>query len=86
MDGNEIIKVKGLSKDALKSISFTTLDSLLNKDSNIKLLQDKWFGSIVEGNLSIKEQIYTLQVTANKRKLIYYNNKLVNTKHISINE
>ena len=79
MDNNQVIKVKGISKDALKSINFNTLDSLLNKDANIKLLQNKWFGSIVDGNISIKNQIYTLKATENKRQLIYFNNKLVNT-------
>ena len=39
-----------------------------------------------KGDITIKNQIYTLKVTANKRQLIYFNNKLVNTKPFNINE
>ena len=52
----------------------------------MELLQDKWFGSNVEGNIQIKEQIYTLKMTGNKRQLFYYNNKVVNTIPYFINE
>ena len=35
--------------------------------------------NISEANINILEQIYTLQVTENKRKLIYKNEKLIGT-------
>jgi hypothetical protein len=38
------------------------------------------------GNISVLEEVYTLQVTENKRKLIYENNKLVGTSAYKINE
>jgi hypothetical protein len=35
--------------------------------------------NITKGNISILNEVYTLKVTNNKRKLIYENNKLVKT-------
>jgi hypothetical protein len=48
------------------------------------LNQEKWFRNIEEGNITIKQQIYTLLPTENKRQLIYKNNKMVGTKAFSI--
>ena len=51
---------------------------LLNKESFIQKLQIKWRKNLEEGNISVINQLYTLKVTDNKRKLIYdNNNKLV---------
>ena len=44
MDGNQIIKIKGLNSKSLGNINITDLEALLNKDNNMKLLQNKWFG------------------------------------------
>jgi hypothetical protein len=39
-----------------------------------------------KGQIEVLEQVYTLQVTDNKRKLIYNkNNKLISTKAFKIN-
>ena len=85
-NGQEIIKVKGLGKTALKDVNLNTLESLLINDSSIKFNQNKWFRSIVDANITIKDQLYTLKVTGNKRKLIYDNNNLlINTKPYNIN-
>ena len=48
--------------------------------------QDKWFGSLVDGNITIKNQIYTLKITGNKRQLIYHNNRLIITIPYIIND
>jgi hypothetical protein len=57
---------------------------LLNKDKSLDLHQEKWFKFIKDSNILIKDEIYTLTPTENKRQLIYkliYNkNKFVNTK------
>jgi hypothetical protein len=58
--------------------------TLLNKDALLQKLQSKWFRNLSEGQINILEQIYTLKVTENKRKLIYKNNKLVGTKAYKI--
>lgn len=81
-NGNEITKVKGF-KDEIK---YSELKSLLVKDTNLELKQDKWFNSLQEGSITIKEQLYKLVPTDNKRQLIYFNNKLVNTKPFIIDE
>lgn len=80
-DGSEIVKVKGFKNP----LPFSELSKLLIKDNNLELKQDKWFSSIREGNITIKEQLYTLIPTENKRTLIYSNNKFVNTKPFTIN-
>jgi hypothetical protein len=47
----------------------------------LKLTNDKWFRNLSEGKINILNQIYTLKVNENKRKLIYNkNNKLISTE------
>jgi len=78
-------KIKGLTTEAINNITFENLLELLNKDFTIEAKQEKWYKDLSEGNISIKNLIYTLKVTGNKRELIYENNKLINTKPIRIN-
>jgi len=80
INNTEVSKVKGF-KNKLK---YLELKSLLNKDTSLILKQDKWFKSIEEGNINIKNQIYTLLPTENKRQLMFENNKLINTKSFKI--
>lgn len=75
-NGKEIIKIKG-SKN---KVSYEELKTLLNKDHVVKTRQDKWYKNISEGNIKIKNEIYTIQTTDNKRELVYKNNILVDTK------
>jgi hypothetical protein len=76
-NGNELTKVKGF-KD---KVSFSDLSTLLTKDSNLKLNQSKWYKSIIDSNISIKNELYTLVATENKRQLIYdTNNRIIGTK------
>lgn len=82
-DGREITKVKGLKN----KISFNQLEKLLKKDSSIKIDQEKWFKNIKSGNISIKDQIYTLSITENKRQPIYDKEGVfVATKPFILNE
>jgi DNA polymerase type B, organellar and viral len=81
--GNEIIKVKGLSSESVSTINIDSLEQLLLKDETTEFNQNKWFRSISNGNITVKDQIYTLKVTGNKRKLIYENNKLIYLKYIA---
>jgi len=77
----EYIKIKGLNNP----ISFDELSSLLVKDSKLEIPQEKWYRDISAGQISIKNDIYTLMVTDNKRRLIYdSNNKLVGTEPLLI--
>jgi len=85
--GEVIKKIKGLSSEVLSEITFDDLLDLLNKDSKIEAKQEKWYKDISSGNISIKEQIYTLKVTNNKRDLLYdNNNQLIDSKPIVINK
>jgi len=75
-NGKIITKVKGFKN----SITFDNLKSLLEENKSLELNQTKWFRFIDKGSITIKSQIYTLVPTANKRNLIYKDNKLVSTK------
>lgn len=55
-------------------ISFSDLKTLLNKDSKLRIYQEKWYKNISEGNIQIKNEIYTLMITDNKRHLIFDKN------------
>lgn len=84
---NKLIKkIKGLNSEALNKISFDDLVDLLNKNSTLESMQNKWYKDISNGNITIKNQVYTLKVTGNKRDLIYENGSLINTKPLFINE
>nr|YP_009487321.1 hypothetical protein [Russula virescens]AWB36223.1 hypothetical protein [Russula virescens] len=69
-----IIKVKGL-KD-ISSLTFDSFNHLLSKKT-IKVSHKKWFRKISEGKITIKDQLYTIIMTENKRKLLSYNNFLL---------
>ena len=75
-NGKKFTKIKGFKN----SISFDNLKSLLEENKSLELNQTKWFRFIDKGSISIKSQIYTLVPTANKRSLIYKDNKLVSIK------
>jgi hypothetical protein len=78
----EYVKIKGLKNP----ISFNELSTLLIKDNKIIIEQDKWFKDISKGNITIKNEIYTLMLTENKRKLIFdTNNKFIDTKPLILN-
>lgn len=87
LSNNKIItKVKGLNKDVVSQIKFSDLESLLYKNSKLELSHEKWYKSLEKSTINIIDQIYTLKVTGNKRKLIYdKNSKLINTKPFKIN-
>lgn len=81
-DGSSFTKVKGFKNN----VDYKELKTLLNKDvKKLELTQEKWFRSIEEGNITLKDQIYSLQVTESKRKLVYSDNKLINTAPFTIN-
>jgi len=77
--GESIIKIKGLTKKSIQdnNITIDSLETLLYLNSNLTFSQMKWFKNIMDANINILEQLYTLKVTGNKRKLIYDNNNLL---------
>jgi hypothetical protein len=79
-----IYKVKGLSHDI--ELTIKDFENLLYKESWIQKWQTKWRKNLAEGHISVLNEVYTLKVTSNKRKLIYENNKLISTVPYIINE
>jgi DNA polymerase type B, organellar and viral len=74
-------KVKGLNSNNINKLNINDFESLLYKDSVLTLNQDKWYKNLDDATISIKNQMYTLKATSNKRQLIYdSNNKLIATK------
>nr|YP_010697740.1 hypothetical protein P1R16_mgp05 [Porodaedalea niemelaei]WCF76636.1 hypothetical protein [Porodaedalea niemelaei] len=66
-DTYEYVKVKGLKNH----ISFDQMKPLLNKDESLQINQDKWYKHIDEGLIAVKNEIYTLMLTDNKRELLF---------------
>lgn len=79
-DGKEIIKVKGLTPSALSGFKFTDLEALLIQDSSREFTPEKWNKQLLEGTITINDQLYTLKATSNKRQQIYTNKIFDNTK------
>jgi hypothetical protein len=53
----------------------------LTKNSLLIRNQEKWFRKLSEAKITILEQLYTLKINENKRKLIFdKNNKLIGTE------
>ena len=81
-DNEYICKIKGFKN----SIDFDLMKSLLVKDSSLNLQHIKWFRSLVNSNITLKDQVYELQKTENKRIIIYNNDNIaVSTKPYNIN-
>ena len=86
VDGNEVIKIKGFSKDLISGIHFPDIEKLLVKDSTKEFTQEKWFKKVIEGEISVQEVAYTLKVTSNKRNPIYNGDVFENTKPFNYDE
>ena len=84
--GQEIIKVKGIKPENLSNLHIEDLENLLAKDSSREFTQDKWFKSIFDGNINIKDVAYTLKATSNKREIIYRDGIFENTKPYNYND
>jgi hypothetical protein len=72
-DGQEIVKIKGITPAAIKehNIGFNDLALLLQQDSSRELTQQKWFKKVLEGSITVSDVAYTLKATSNKRLPIY---------------
>lgn len=84
IDNKIIIKVKGLNKT--DSLSEEDFQQLLIKNNSIIKSQDKMYKSFEDSTIIIKNQLYTIQQTDNKRQLIYNSsNQLIASKAYKIN-
>lgn len=84
IDDGLIYKVKGLKHEI--ELTMNDFEKLLYKESILKKMQTKFMRNLSEGNIKLLDQMYTLQVTDNKRKLIYDNNKWVDTEAYKFSE
>lgn len=83
INNESVIKIKG----SKVKLSYDQLEVLLNKDNKLTLDQEKWYKNISDSSINIRNDIYTLMVTTNKRELIYdEKNRLVDTKPFILNE
>lgn len=86
INNQDITKVKGFKNN----IPFETLKSLLvcpeDKLNKIELTHQKWIRNYEKGEIKIKDQIYSLIPTDNKRALIIKNEILIGTMPYNINE
>lgn len=79
VDGKEIVKIKGLKNR--DTITFEQFKTLLVKDGNLSVNQNKWFKHFDEGTITILEHSYNIRLTDNKRDLILnVNGILIGTK------
>lgn len=85
-EGNEVIKAKGLKSNVIKTIHFSDLEALLIQDSSREFIQEKWNKSVINGTITICDQLYTLKTTNSKRNAIYVNGLFNNTKPYNYDE
>lgn len=91
-DGRIVAKVKGVNKvylDAViqdNTINFKIFSDLLNKETILKLNNERWFRDSVKGTITISKSVYQLKQTESKRKLIYIDDKCVRTEPITLND
>lgn len=77
----EYVRVKGLKNPVM----YNELLPLLNKDYKISVKNEKWYKSWKKANIIIKDDIYTLMATENKRKFVYdNNNKIIDTVPLKV--
>ena len=70
IEGSEAVTVK--IKGVKIPISYWSLKSLLQKSKEgIKINQEKWYRDFEAGTIRVKDEIYTLMVTDNKRQIIW---------------
>jgi hypothetical protein len=83
-DGRVIYKVKGLKHEI--KMTMDDFELLLNKNTTVEKIQEKWMKNLSEGHIKLLNSIYTLKITDNKRRLIYKKGKLIGTEAYIINK
>jgi hypothetical protein len=82
-EGNELIKVKGVTEEITSNIHINDLEALLIEVSSREFTQEKWYKSLVKGEISISDVLYNLKVTSNKRRAIYVDDLFSNTEPLN---
>lgn len=77
----EIVRIKGLKNP----IKLTKLKSLIKKGSSVSCPNQKWYKNLSQGQILIRDEIYTLTINDSKRELIYdTNNNFTDTRPIKL--
>jgi len=63
----EYVRIKGLKNP----IKFDEIKKLLIKNTKIEIEQEKWYSDISNGYFHIKNELYTIMITENKRLLLF---------------
>ena len=72
-----ICKIKGYKNPNL--IPFNDFKKLLNINEKLKIYHTKWFKSLSESKIILKNELYELSKTDCKRKFIYKDNVAIDT-------
>jgi hypothetical protein len=86
IDASEVIKIKGVTDEVSANIHINDLELLLIQDSSRVFNQDKWYKSLIKGEINITDVLYNLKVTSNKRNTIYVDNIFTNTEPLHYDE
>ena len=86
VEGNETIKIKGITNEITSTVHINDLEQLLYQDANRVFNQHKWYKSLVQGNIRITDVLYNLKVTSNKRGLVYNDGIFNNTEPLNYEE
>ena len=86
VEGNEVIKIKGITNEITSTVHINDLEQLLYQDANRVFNQHKWYKSLVQGNIRITDVLYNLKVTSNKRGLVYNDGIFYNTEPLNYEE
>jgi hypothetical protein len=86
VDGDEIIKIKGVTDEVTSTLSVSDLEKLLVLDNSRVFNQQKWYKNLVKGSINITDVLYKLKVTSNKRNAIYVHGIFNNTKPLNYEE
>jgi hypothetical protein len=85
-NGNETIKIKGVTSDITSTLHINDLEHLLIQDASRVFNQHKWYKSLVKGEINITDVLYNLKVTSNKRNGIYKDGVFNSTEPLNYDE
>jgi hypothetical protein len=86
VNGNETIKIKGVTDEIIKNVHINDLEHLLIKDSSKVFNQSKWYKSLIQGSITINDVLYNLKVTSNKRAAVYNEGIFNNTEPLNYDD
>jgi DNA polymerase type B, organellar and viral len=85
-NGNETIKIKGVTEEVTSNLSVGDLENLLVLDNNRIFNQHKWYKNLMSGSITINDVLYNLKVTSNKRSAVYVQGVFNNTEPLNYKE